>query len=95
MANRTCVFTQSRHLSVSQARQACYEAFDLTHVQQAHAGLQTLLARARRPDEDDADLCDGLASLVRLITESLNRREDDAMTALAMLFEVIEREAGC
>jgi hypothetical protein len=94
MSNRSCVLTQSRHLSVSEARQACYEAFDLTHVLQAHACLQTLLSRARRPDEDDADVCDGLASLVRLVTESLNRREDDAMTAIATLFQVIEREAG-
>jgi hypothetical protein len=44
--------------------------------------LQTLLARARRPDEDDADVCDGVAAIVRLINESLIRREEAAFEAL-------------
>jgi hypothetical protein len=96
MPNQTSVLTQPRRRarSVSDAIHNCHAACDLTDVHVAFGCLQTLLARARRPDEDDADVCDGVAAIVRLINESLIRREEAAFEALKAMTEVIDREAG-
>ena len=92
MPNRTCVLTQSRQLSISEAKDAFSTAIDLSDVHNAVSCLKTLLARPSRPEEDDDKTCYGIASISRLITESLVRREDAATDALKALFEVIERE---
>jgi hypothetical protein len=39
-------------------------------------------------------VCDGVAAIVRLINESLIRREEAAFEALKAMTEVIDREAG-
>jgi hypothetical protein len=72
--------------------QACYAACDLSEVHLAYSCLDKLLARPRTCEEDDADTCDGVAALIRLINESLSRREEAAMAALQTMHEVIERE---
>jgi hypothetical protein len=94
MAERTCVLTQSRHLSISEAKHACHAACDLTDVHIALGCLQTLLSREKNPGEDDADVCDGVAAIIRLINESLLRREDAASHALQAMFEVVDRKEG-
>ena len=92
MPDRTCVLTQPRYLSLSEAKHACYTACDLTHMHLACACLQTLLARQRRPHEDDANTCDGLTALFGLIADSLLQHEADVMDALQETFEVVDRE---
>jgi hypothetical protein len=92
MSNQSCVLTQPRFRSVSDALHACFAACDLTDVHMAFGCLQTLLARNRRPDEDDAYVCDGVGAAVRLINESLVRREQAAFDALQAMSEFMERE---
>ncbi len=92
MFNPTCVFPHSRHLSIPQAMQACYAACDLTDVRLACACLEKLLARSSACDENDADTYEGVGALIRLITDSLGRREEAATAALQTMSEVVERE---
>ena len=92
MPNQTCVLTQPRFRSASDALHACFAACDLTDVLMSLGCLHTLLARNRRPDEDDADVCDGVRSAIRLINESLVRREEAVFDALQAMSEFMERE---
>jgi hypothetical protein len=92
MPNQTCALTQPRFRSISDAMHACFTACDLTDVHMALGCLHTLLARNRRPDEDDADVCDGVGAAVGLINESLVRREQAAFDALQAMSEFVERE---
>ena len=92
MPNQTCVLTQPRFRSVSDALHPCFTACDMTQVQMALGCLHTLLARDRRPDEDDVDLSDGVGAAIGLINESLVRREQAAFDALEAMSEFVERE---
>ena len=92
MPDRTCDFTQSRRQSISKAKHACLTACDLTDMHSAVACLQTLFARPKGPDEDDEDMYLGVGSIIRLITESIVRREQAATDALHEVFEMFERE---
>ena len=92
MPTQTCVLTQPRFRSVSDAMHACFTACDLTDVHMALGCLHTLLARKRGLDEDDADICDGVGSAILLINESLVRRDQAAFDALQTLSEFMERE---
>jgi hypothetical protein len=92
MPNNTCVLTQPRFRSASDALHACFAACDLTDVHMALGCLHTLLARNRTPDEDDADVCDGGGAAIRLINESLVRRDQAAFDALQAMSQFVERE---
>ena len=92
MPNQTCVITQPRFRSVSDAIRPCFAACDTSDVYMALGCLHTLLARDKKPDEDDADLCDGVGAAIGLITESLVRREQVAFDALEAMSEFVERE---
>ena len=92
MPNRNCDSKQSRRDSISKAKHACFTACDLTDMHNAVACLQLLLARPKGPDEHDEDMCMGFSSIVRLISETIARREDAATDALHEMFEVFERE---
>jgi hypothetical protein len=92
MPNQTCVLTQPRFRSVSDATHACYAACDLTDLYRAFGCLETLLARERRADEDAAALCDGVGAAIRLLNESLIRRDQAAFDALEAMSEFVERE---
>ena len=92
MSTQTCVLTQPRFRSVSDAMHACFAACDMTEVHMALGCLPTLLARNRRPEEDDAEVCDGVSAAIRLINESLVRRDQAAFDALQALSEFVERE---
>jgi hypothetical protein len=94
MANRNSEFPQSQYLSIPEAIEACKKACDLTDVQRAYAFIQTLLAREKRPDEDDVLRYDGMTSLMRLIADSMRIREEAAVDALETMLEVVEREGA-
>ena len=92
MSNQSCVLTQPRFRSASDALQACFAACDLTDLHMSLGCLHTLLARNRRPDEDDAYLCEAVGVAVGLINESLVRRDQAAFDALQAMAELMERE---
>jgi hypothetical protein len=79
-------------MSVDKALNECFIACNLTDVHLAFRGLDTLLARPRSEDEDDADTHDGILALIRLARESMRRRGGLALTALQALALAIQRD---
>jgi hypothetical protein len=94
MTETISALTHSRPVSFDTAMNACIAASDMGDVQLAHACLQKLIARPRPEDEeeDGIAICDGLAAIVRLINESVSRRQELVAFALRTLTQVIEHE---
>jgi hypothetical protein len=86
--------THSPPMSVDKALNECFIACNLTDVHLAFRGLDTLLARPKSENEDDADadIHDGVLALIRFTRESMRRRGGHALTALQALALAIQRE---
>jgi hypothetical protein len=82
--------TFSRPVSLDKAMNDCFTHCNQTDARLAYGCLDTLLARRR--SEDDADIIDGVAVIVRFVTEAMILREQRGFVALQTLCSVIQVE---
>ena len=87
------ISAQYSHLvSVDKTLTDCNDAFDMAEVQLAYRCLDKLLARPKAHGEDDAEMRNGARAILRLIAESLARRQDVAIDALRAMSAAVARD---
>ena len=92
MTESTHTSTDSRPPCVDKAMDECFIACNMTDVLLAFRGLDTLLARPKAENEDDAAARDGVVALLRFMRDSVRRRGKQALTALHELSTAIHRD---